>query len=191
MKMSEVVDFIDDPDAFEFLYEGKKVEYLNGAGTVSDSSRFFVAGFEFGPSFLIHVEGYGSDTGFETAYEVWIDYMPEIEKEEYPEAYSPGGEDREKGSFEDIARDELTDEPRRWGTPQWDTYLAKLKTRARELLDQAVEKARNEDGEWPEIVEGYREDSSGKVKSVGHYECFSEANLDEIEIIGKKEKPSE
>lgn len=184
MKLSDVVDFLDNPSAFEIRYKGSKVQYLNEAGTISDSSRFFVAGFEFGAHVLVHVESYRGE-GFEAAYEAWIDSLPEIEKDEYVEAY--GTDD---GSFLDIAYAEIR---ARHETPVYtvadtEERFKGARDRARELLNQAVEKAQNEDGEYPEIVEGYREDSSGKVKSLGHYEWMNEADLDDIEIVRKEEK---
>lgn len=188
MKMSDLVDFLDDPSAFEIHYKGSKVEYLNEAGTISDSSRFFVAGFEFGAHVLVHVEAYHEDSGFETAYEVWIDSMPEIEKDEYVEAY--GTDD---GSFLDIAYAEIRakHETPVYSVADTEERFKGAKDRARELLDQAVEKARKEEGEWPECIEGYEMDSSGNVKSVGHYAWMNEADLDDIEIVRKEEKPSE
>lgn len=192
MKLSDLLDFLDDPSAFDVLYKGKRVTYLNEAGAVSDSSRFFVAGFEFGASVLVHVESYRGD-GFESAREAWIDSMPEIDKDEYPEAYSPGGKDRDLGSFDDIALAEMRDTWPSHGSPDWEAYREKYKARAHDLLSAAVDAAQNNEGEYPETVEGYEADSSGRIKSVGHYAWMNEADLDDIEIVRKAEveNPSE
>lgn len=185
MKLSDLVDFLDDPSQFEIHYKGSKVEYLNEAGSVSDSSRFFVAGFEFGASVLVHVESYRGD-GFESAWTAWIDSMPEIEKDEYPEAYGLSrGE-----SFHDMAWDEMRADCPNVFSEEGKAYVEKIRARGFTLLQRAEEDARNGNGEWPECIEGYEMDSSGNVKSVGHYAWMNEADLDEIEIVRKEENPS-
>lgn len=178
MKMSDLLGFIESPEDFDILYQGHKVTYLNEAGSVTKDSKFFAAGFEFGAQVIVHVEGYRGD-GFEAAYETWIDSLPEIEKEEYVEAYAPRSDSE---SFYQLACDEI--EAPAVNYP-WNEYREKRLARARELLDAAVEAARDGNGEWPELIEGYREDSSSQVKSLGHYEWMHEADLEEIEIVRK------
>lgn len=184
MKISDVLAALDDIDAFDFTYKGAKIRLENQAGNLSENSRFFVAGFELGPRVLIHVESYRGD-GFESAWEAWIDSMPEIEAAELPEAYQIDGK-----TFDEMARDEMKGDAPAYFSPEWHAYHEKLKGRAKELFDRACEDAR-ESGNYPEIVEGYEMDSSGRVKSVGHYVWMNEADLDDIEIIRKDENPSE
>ncbi len=186
MKMSEVLAFIADPSAFELIYQGHKVKYLNEAGNVTEDSKFFAAGFEFGAHVIVHVEAYHDDCGFEAAYEAWIDSLPEIEKDEYTEAYAP---DSDSDSFKAITIAE-TPAPA-WGSPAWAVWSAEVDAKAEAALDAAVDAARDGNGEWPALIEGYREDSSGKVKSLGHYECFHEADLEELEIVRRTAKADE
>jgi hypothetical protein len=173
MKMSDLLGFIEKPEDFDILYQGHKVTYLNEAGNVTEDSKFFAAGFEFGAHVIVHVEAYRGDDGFETAYEAWIDSLPEIEKEEYLDiAYAE-------------VRAKHVDDPPVYSVKDREERYKGVRDRAQALLDAAVEAARDGNGEWPELIEGYRVDSSGEVKSLGHYEWMHEADLEEIEIVRK------
>lgn len=189
MKLSDVVEFLDDPSAFDILYKGSKVKYLNEAGSISDSSRFFVAGFEFGAHVLVHVESYRGD-GFEAAWSTWIDSMPEIPADELVEAYGPQG--TPDGSFIDMAHAEARGDNPPYGTQAWNDAMARIRARAKEMLDACVDAASGPsgNGEYPELIEGYEEkESGGGVVSVGHYAWMNEADLDDIEIVRHVDVP--
>jgi len=188
-----------DLDAFEFFLgdSERPLRFLNDAGSLDSTSVFFLAGHEFGPTALIHVNAYRRGDGFDSAYEAWIDDMKEIGKSELPEAYSDP-RDAEGRTFDDIARDMLytggDPYPPSGKTEDIDAWLLRKETLALRLLQECADAARdNVDGQYPEIVEGYREDNSGNVKDVGHYESFCEADLDTISIRakGKEVKPKE
>lgn len=179
MKLSEVLAFLENSDDCTITYEGRKLTYLNEAGTPSDRSKFFLAGFEHGPSWLIHVESYHGD-GFESAWEAWVDSMHTIDKEELIEAYSPG---RGKGSFLDMAVDaEREDTPdHRVDQAGHDEWWDRVRRAANEALE-ACEEA--------ELVEGYSYQSNATgtgIVSMGHYAQIHEADLSEIEITVKEE----
>ncbi len=183
MKLSELVGFIEKPEDFDILVGGHKVEYLNDACRIDDDSRFFVAGHEFGATHLIHVESHRE--GYEAAWGLWIDESPTIPEDELTEAYGVDGE-----SFDDLARAEL-ESPKGCGGAgvAWDEYHAKVKARAKELLSLAGDKARDEDGEYPELIEGYenQDNASGTgIVDVGHYSWMNEADLDDVEIIRRE-----
>lgn len=187
MKLSELVDFLDDPSEFEILYKGSKVKYLNEAGTISDSSRFFVAGFEFGAHVLVHVESYRNGEGFESAWSAWIDESETIPESELIEAYQVDGDTPEDMARKEIAtaeENEGRDVPR-YFSPEFDAHCERVKARAIEIL-----KSRDD---W-DLVEGYeyQSNSSGTgIVSLGHCAWMNEADLDDIEIVRKEENPSE
>lgn len=186
MKLSDVLDLLDDPSAFEFHYKGSKVEFLNEAGSFSDSSQFFVAGFEFGAHVLVHVESYRGD-GFESAWGAWIDESETIPESELIEAYQVDGDTPEDMARKEIARaeeNEGRDVPR-YFSPEFNAHCQRVNARAVEIL-----KSRED---W-ELVEGYEYQSNFKgtgIVNVGHYAWMNEADLDEIEIVRKEENPSE
>lgn len=97
MKLSEIVAFIEDPSQFQFTVRGESVKYLDESGSISDCSRFFVAGREFGAQYLIHVESYCRD-GFSDAWSTFIDQLPVIDDGDLLEALRP--EDGDGESFE-------------------------------------------------------------------------------------------
>ena len=110
--------------------------------------------------------------------------MPEIEKNEYVEVYAPNSE---SDSFYDLACAKI--EAPAVNYP-WNEYREKRLARARELLDAAIERARNSETDYPVLIEGYEEDSSGRVKNVGYYAWMNEADLDEIELVKKSSDDS-
>lgn len=180
MNLADARPLVDSFKGVEVLYKGKVMHFINDAGDLSSDSRFYCAGFEFGPSWVIHVQAYSGD-GFEEAYELWVDELPEIDRDDYTEAYAvPGDEDGR--SFYELACSQI--EAPAVNYP-WEEHRAKRLSLARELLDAAVEKAREGDGDYPEIIERYREDSSGRVKNLGHYECFFEADDEDISFVAK------
>jgi hypothetical protein len=181
MKMSDLLAFLAKPSDFDLTYEGKAINYLNEAGgAAGEDSCFFVAGFEFGPSTLVHVESFRGD-GFEAAYEAWIDDMPVVADEELVEAYTPATNNN-YDSFYDLACNEI--EAPAVNYP-WEEYRAKRLVRAKELMSAAFDAAHEQTGEYPELVEGYVHNSSGGVVDVGHYAQMHEADLDQIEIVRK------
>ena len=191
MKLKDLRDFLAEPADFEVLYKGKRLHYLNEAGSFdADSSVFYVAGHEFGPHTLIHVTAYGQRDGFEPAYEAWIDSMPVCDETEVLEAYAP---DDDSESFYDLAGDALDSERPKSGYGNflysgdaWEAWQAKRNALARTMLDEHVEKAREGTGDdYPHLIEGYRENSNGGVVDIGHYENMHEAEEGDIEFVRK------
>ena len=180
MKLSELIGFLTEPEKYTITYRGHEVKYLNEACTYDDDSRFFVAGHEFGATHLIHVES--RREGFEQAWGLWIDESPTIPEKELIEAYCPS---HDKGSFLDEAIDAYPGRGEgRWTDEDW----AKIRENARKALADADDSARNEDGEYPELVEGYehQDNASGTgIVDVGHYAWMNEADLDDVEITLK------
>lgn len=180
-----------DLDSVEFFLANSErpLTLINEAGSLSDTSAFFLAGFEFGPSWLVHVDAHRGD-GFEPAYEAWIDSLPEIDADDLPDAYTDP-RDKENRTFDDIARERLLAEkpcPYYWERDAWDAWHVEKRELAKRLLDECVSAAQANCEDWPEVAEGYREDSDGKVKDVGHYESFYAADLSEIEVRPKARK---
>jgi len=185
MKLSDVCDFLESPEDFAIEYKESTLTYLNEAGSISDSSRFFLAGHEFGATHLVHVEVYRGE-GFEAAWEAWIDASPTIPESELIEAYGTS-----EGSFLDQAHEAARGDNILYGSPQWDEAMSRIHDHARLLLSQAEEKARDGHGEYPDLIEGYEQQSNATgtgIVNVGHYAWMHEAELDEIEIV-RKEKP--
>jgi hypothetical protein len=180
-----------DLDSVDFFLSDsdRPLTLINEAGSLSDTSAFFLAGFEFGPSWIIHVDAYRG-AGFEPAYEAWVDALPEIDAEDLPEAYTDP-RDEENRTFDDIARERMHTAkpcPQYHEREAWESYQAERKALAKRLLEECVEAARANCEDWPEVAEGYREDSNGRVKDLGHYENFYEADLAEIEVRPKAKK---
>lgn len=183
MLLSDVCDFIDSPEGFKLLYKEHEVVYLNQAGAISDCSRFYVAGHEFGPTHLIHVEAYHGD-GYQSAWEEWIDESPTIEEDELVEAYGLDGE-----SFIDQAHAKARGDNPPYGTPGWDEAMKKIRGHAKLLLKQAGDRAQEGLGEYPDLIEGYEHQSNSSgtgVVSVGHYAWMNEADLEDVEIVRKE-----
>lgn len=186
MKMSDLINFLTNPEDFTLLYKGQKVKFQNEAGRIDENSRFFAAGFEFGAHVIVCVESYRSGDGFSTAWEAWIDNSPTIPDEELIEAYSPGNG---KGSFLDEAIEAFRSTLHRWTDEDWKV----IRSDARKALDAAVEQAKTS-GNYPDLVEGYEMQSNCTgtgIVSLGHYAWMHEAELDELEIVRKEENPSE
>lgn len=188
MNLLEILAFAcneGDKDGLEFevFYKGQKVEYLNEAGRLEwDTSKFFVAGFEFGASVLVHVESYRGD-GFETAWAAWLDSMDPIPDSEIVEAYAP---DRDSDSFDGIAIGEAKTEGLCPFSEAWRAEMDRAHARARDALDAQVEKASQGLCDYPEIVEGYEMRDDGRIVSLGHYAWMNEADLEDIEIISRE-----
>ncbi len=186
MKLSDLLAFLESPDGFDILYQGKKVEYLNEAGSPSDDSKFFVAGHEFGATTLVHVEAYGRGDGFESAYGAWIDSCETIPESELVEAYGPPGSPN--GSFLDMAYAESRENGARYGSPEWDAQIAKDHERAKEMMDAAVAAAIESGDDYPDLIEGYRQQDNASGTGIvdeGHYASFCEADPDDIELVRK------
>lgn len=133
-----------------------------------------MAGFEFGPSVVVHVHSYRE--GYEQAWGAWLDSMTPIPDEELIEAYARDGN---SGSFLD---DAINAYPGR-GEGRWtDADWATIKANARVSLNAAVDAA-EESGDYPEVVEGYEMRDDGQIVSLGHYAGMSEADLEDLEIV--------
>jgi len=181
MKLSDLLLALESPEKFAWIDTSNDrenvLEFINEAGSFSDSSRFFLGGFEFGPDVLVHVEGGYRGDGFEAAYEAWIDSMPTIPDEELVEAYGMPG----KGSFLDEALDAARPTAPNYFGAENVAWSKAYHDAARKAFDAAFEAAQDT-GDYPEIIEDYQQNSNGGVVDVGHYQCFQEADLDCIEL---------
>jgi hypothetical protein len=177
-KLSEILDFIEDPTAFEISYDGHTVAFQDEYGlSCGSNGEWFVAGQEFGPTVLIHARS------FESAWEAWIDESPTIPESEVPEAY--GVDDSEEMITWREAHPITT-----YCGPEYDTWSAAWLVEAERILGAWVDKARNEERDYPELIEGYEMQSnfSGTgIVYVGDHSWVHEACLDLVEISRKEE----
>ncbi len=182
MKLSSVLSLIENTGKHTFTYDGHVISknHVILDGSLADTdTKWFVAGFEFGVSWLIAVPAYRGD-GFEAAWGAWVDSLPAIPVEELPEAYGPEG--TPDGSFLDMAFAAARETSPGYGSAAWDAHIAAIEAHAKRMLESYTDE--NPD-KYPDLIEGYenQDNSSGTgVVSMGHYAHMSEADLDLIEV---------
>jgi len=135
--LAEVIDFIEDPNAFDVLYDGHKVSFQDEYGlSCGSNGEWFVAGEEYGAEVLIHARSYGD------AWEAWIDERPTISEDEVPEAY--GVDDSEEMKAWREAHPINT-----WSGPEYEVWSTAKLTEAKRILASWGDAARNEERDYP------------------------------------------
>lgn len=127
------------------------VKFYDDGGPCWDKYKWFVCGFEFGPTMLVRAD---SDS---SAYEIWVDESPTIEAGDVHEAY--GAFDRLLEAMEVLGH--VNDYALRDFCSRWDEWYFEVSTRGPDAWDN-----------W-ELLEGYRmqSNSSGTgIVDMGHYE---------------------
>jgi hypothetical protein len=173
MNLQDILDFIDDPSKFVLTVNGDEVKFQDEYGlSCGSNGEFFVAGYEWGPSVLIHARS------FESAWDAWINECETIPESELPEAY--GVDDMP----EMAAWKEVNPYPRHCGAgPEFQAWVERKNAEAMRILQ-----ARDAAGEYPELIEGYEMQSncSGTgIVDVGHYAWMNEADLAKVEVSRK------
>ncbi len=182
MKLSSVLSLIEHTTKHTFSYEGHEIakDHVILDGSIGDTdTKWFVAGHEFGATWLIAVPAYHGD-GFESAWGAWVDVLPTIPESELVEAYGPEG--TPDGSFLDMAWDIARPNAPQHYEPTWDAFIAEIHANAKRMLESYTEE--NPD-KYPDLIKGYEMQSncSGTgVVSMGHYSWMREADLDLIEV---------
>ena len=179
MNLADILDFIDDPSKFTLTVDGHEVKFQDEYGLSRGSNgEFFVAGHEFGATVLIHA------SGFDSAWEAWIDERETIPESELPEAY--GVDDMP----EMAAWKEVNPYPRHCGAgPEFQAWADRKNAEAMRILQARERAARESDGEYPDLIEGYEYQSNASgtgIVDVGHYAWMNEADLSKVEVTRKE-----
>jgi len=181
MKLSDILDFIDDSDKFIITVEGHEVTFLDEYGlSCGDNAHFFVAGNEFGATTLIH------SSHFENAWGAWIDSCPTIEESELPEAYGV------PDSPEIKAWKESHPSPPPYSSDGWRPWCDAMRAEEKRIFKAWSDDMHAGLREYPELSEGYEYQSNASgtgIVNVGHYSWMREADLDEVKVT-RKEKTS-
>ena len=124
----------------------------------SSNDEFFVAGDDGGTWILIHARS------FEDAWEAWIDERPTIPESELPEAY--GVDDMpEMTAWKEV-------NPYPGAGPEFQAWVERKNPEAIRILPARDTAARDGNGEYPELIEGYEMQSNFTgtgIVDVGHY----------------------
>jgi hypothetical protein len=177
MILQDLLDFIDRNDDFELEYDGHKVTFYDDYGiSCGSNAEWFVAGHEFGASFLIHA------CSFEAAWEVWIDESPTIPESELTEAYGVPDSDeistwREKNPVPPYHEREA-----------WSAWFDAKHVEEKRILTAWDDASRARERDYPGLIEGYeyQSNSSGTgIVDVGHYAWMNEADLSKVVVTRK------
>ncbi len=183
MKLSELQAVIEGKNLV-WSYDGHTIaadQVLLENSITDEDTVWYVAGFEFGPSWLIAVPAYRGSDGFESAWEAWVDAMPTIPESELIEAYGPDSGEHRGTSFYDLAFDEARENAPRCFTPEWDAYHAAIRATAERMLKEYG----SEGQQYPDLIEGYEHQSNASgtgIVSMGHYASMHEADPELVEI---------
>ena len=174
--LADVIEFIDDPSAFQLEHNGHEIAFQDDHGlSCGSNGEFFLAGHEFGATVLIHARGY------ESAWEAWIDEQETIPESELPEAYGVPDSD------EIDAWKEANPAPH-YGGSEWKAWCEAMHAEEVRILRAWGDAAQAEERDYPELIEGYEMQSncSGTgIVDVGHYSWMNEADLSEITLVRK------
>lgn len=187
-RLSDALDFFDDPSAFTFgLAEGenggdeKDLTFIDESGLSPGAvDSFFACGFEHSATHLIHARS------FDAAWEAWVDELPTIPESELIEAY--GIVDDYRDEYEKI------DPPPAWGSTEWGAWRARFAEACEKELQRRGEVAEETGGEidYPQLIEGYEMQSncSGTgIVDMGHYAWMRE--VDPADIVITRRPPTE
>lgn len=170
--LADVLGFIDDPSEYEITIDGHAVTFIDDYGlSCGSNGEFFVIGHEFGASHLVHA------SGFDSAWEAWLDEQETIPEDKIAEAYGLHDEFREEYQKADPA-------------PAWHDRDAYTAWKAR--FDAACKAELSREGAEYELIEGYEYQSNFTgtgIVNVGHYAWGNEADLTKV-TIAKREKPA-
>lgn len=172
MKFSEALDCLENPENYDWTYDGKSVRVIVDSYSDLTDGNLFVCGFEYGPSYLIAARSY------EAAWEAWVDEMPTIPEDELIEAYGPEG--TPNGSFLDMAVKAYRPDV---APSKWDWTV--IRAHAKRMLDEYTIHGER----YPELIEGYEQQSNASgtgIVSMGHYAGMNEADNALVEFSARK-----
>jgi hypothetical protein len=181
--LQDILDFIDSPDDFDLIIDedGREstVKFIDDYGlSCGSNSMFFLAGFEFGATHLIHA------SSWEAAYEAFIDETEPIPVSELAEAYGvPDSPEME-------AWKETHPAPPYYQQEQWKAWCEALDLEEKRVFKQWGDDADARLREHPDLIEGYQYQSNSTgtgIVELGHYFWQREDDLSQI-TIQRKEK---
>ena len=182
--LADALDMLEDQDEFVFSVceddaarDPVDVKFYDESGLSSSPDSFFICGFEFGPQYLIHAHS------FEDAWGAWVDESQTIPEDELIEAYGITDDYREEFEKTDPC-------PNHW-EPTWDAWHVRFKAACVARLKELGDKATAQQGEYPELVEGYeyQSNSSGTgIVDMGHYAWMREIHASHVSFRRKTDE---